>query len=304
MIAYGCPVTQPPTYRRFAQPGIALAAEPDSVILVNAAAGTIYRSFNLVLDAVGDRDDLEALVLLHQDAEITDPAFAAKVRSVLADPQVAVLGAVGATGVRSLAWWEGDVTWASFLRAYGLAPDGALRPLPWDPAVPLRDPVAMEVELLDGFVLVLSPWAVRHLRFDEGLRLLVDGFDLDICFQAREAGRTVVAHDLRVRHHHGVEFVTDPEQWTLAHQRLAEKWEGRLLDATGAGDWRGRARRAEAEAGIARLAGASKLMQAYAVADEDEVELKRMQATRSWRMTEPLRWANGRRRARRARASA
>ena len=40
------------------------------------------------------------------------------------------------------------------------------------------------------------------------------------------------------------------------------------------------------------------------VADADEVELERMKATRSWRMTEPLRWANSRRRARRARAAA
>ena len=68
----------------------------------------------MLIDKVVDRDDLEALVLLHQDAEIVDPDFCAKVRQALADPEVAIVGCAGAIGVRSIAWWEGSVTWAGF----------------------------------------------------------------------------------------------------------------------------------------------------------------------------------------------
>ena len=39
--------------------------------------------------------------------------------------------------------------------------------------------------------MVLSPWAVRELRFDESLGKL-HGYDFDICMQARAAGKKVV----------------------------------------------------------------------------------------------------------------
>ncbi len=57
-------------------------------------------------------------MLVHQDAEIVDPDFCAKVRAALADPDVGLVGCVGALGVRSIAWWEGSVTWASFAHRY------------------------------------------------------------------------------------------------------------------------------------------------------------------------------------------
>ena len=45
--------------------------------------------------------------------------------------------------------------------------------------------------------MVLSPWAVRELRFDESLGKL-HGYDFDICMQARAAGKKVVTADFRV----------------------------------------------------------------------------------------------------------
>src|SRR5436190_10029638 len=98
--------------------------------------------------------------------------------------------------------------------------------------------------------MVLSPWAVRELRFDESLGDL-HGYDFDICMQARAAGKKVVTADFRVVHHHSLDLISDPEAWTLACIRLAEKWNGHLPD-TGA-DHEQRARRAEAEAACERL---------------------------------------------------
>src|ERR1700722_5780824 len=113
MIAFGCSINAPQLYRRAAERGINRVAEPDSVIIANAAAGSLFRSYNLIMNSVADREDLEALVLVHQDAEIDDPDFCAKLREVLKQPDVGVIGCVGATGVRSIAWCEGTVTWAS-----------------------------------------------------------------------------------------------------------------------------------------------------------------------------------------------
>ncbi len=57
----------------------------------------------------------------------------------------------------------------------------------WDPEG--RPPFARtgEVDSIDGFVMVLSPWAVRELRFDESLGK-IHGYDFDLCLQVRDAG--------------------------------------------------------------------------------------------------------------------
>jgi hypothetical protein len=265
MIAFGCSIISPGTYERFAGRGIRSVAEPDAAVFAHSAAGTIFRNYNLILEKAAALDGLEALVLLHQDAEIVDPDFCAKLREVLNDPQVGVVGCVGAIGVRSIAWWEGSVTRAG------------------------------EVDVLDGFVLALAPWTVHNVRFNESIGTLVRGHDLDLCLQVLAAGRKVVATDLAVVHHHSEVLVTDPDGWIEDHMTVAERLDG------DDDDWKGRARRAEAEAGAARLQGASKLLQAYARAEEHQRELAAVTDTLSWRITEPLRRLNARRRALRRR---
>ena len=48
-------------------------------------------------------------------------------------------------------------------------------------------------------------------------------------------------------HHHSLELIGDREGWIAAHMRVAEKWDGKLSPAsTSSGDWKERARRAEA----------------------------------------------------------
>ena len=95
------------------------------------AVGPISRSYNALLDRAAERDDLEALVLLHQDAEIVDDGLCAKVRAALRDPDVGVVGCAGALDVRSIAWWEGSVTLASFVNRYEEHGGGDLRSFSW-----------------------------------------------------------------------------------------------------------------------------------------------------------------------------
>jgi len=300
MIAFGCSILSPETYARFAERGIQLAAEPDSEVFARAAAGSVARTYNLILDEAGAHDDLEALVLVHQDAEIVDSDFCTKLRDVLADDDVAVTGCVGALGATSIAWWEASATWDAFVRCYPEFGDGEPPVLSWNgrelpPTAPLG-----EVDTLDGFVLALSPWAVRGLRFDESLDSLY-GYDFDLCMQARGAGRKVVAAELGVTHHHELILVTKPEEWMEAHMRVGQKWDGHMpAGRESEPDWKLRARTAEAEAGVAKLAGASKLLQAYARAGEDERDMQAVTSTASWRLTEPLRRLNALRRARRS----
>ncbi len=289
MIAFGSSVTKPDVYARSAERGIRRAAEADSEIYAMDSVGSIFRSYNALLDHFADREGLEALVLVHQDAEIVDSNFCAIVREALADPKVGLVGCVGAIGVRSIAWWEASVTLGSFINRYDEHGGGDLPSFSWawnDAPAYAR---VGEVETLDGFVLVLSPWVVANIRFDEQLGEF-HGYDLDLCLQVREAGRTVRTADFRAIHYRQLDMVPDPEQWIDAHVKLADKWDGRMGIGTGAGTWKERALRAEADTDAALLLAYMNSLEADAQARELERAIAETTGSVSWRITAPLRW--------------
>lgn len=287
VVAIGSAITDPKKYERFVVPGIELCKEPDTEILSFASSGTLFRSYNLILDEAAKRDDLEFLVLIHQDAEITDPEFIQKIRAELADPDVALVGCAGAVGVRSIAWWEGAVTWASFTHKYDELGGGEIPALTWLATNTPSYAKLGEVDMIDGFVIGFSPWAIRNLRFDELTGGALHGYDFDICHQARERGKKVVTADLKVIHHHSIELISDLDSWINAHIAFARKWEHMLPKPEGPAvdSWEERARRAEAEASAGRtLAGAGHLIN-----ESLERELEAMRSSRSWKITKPMR---------------
>ena len=75
MIAFGVSVTEPEVYERCAEPGIRLVAEPDTEVMAHGSTGSVFRSYNMLMDQARKLEGLEALVLIHQDAEIIDPDF-------------------------------------------------------------------------------------------------------------------------------------------------------------------------------------------------------------------------------------
>lgn len=160
-----------------------------------------------MLDHFAGVPDLEALVLLHDDVELLASDFCARVRRALAAPGVAVVGAVGARDVRSLAWWDGELAGA-VTETRGRVDHGFDRP---------------EVEALDGLLLVLSPPAVRSLRFDAASYTGFHGYDVDLCFAARAAGGSVRVADLPV-HHHTKGGLGDADGWWAADAVFRRKW--------------------------------------------------------------------------------
>src|SRR5581483_11921713 len=100
MIVVGSAVTDHEMYQRYAAPGIARAtggaAGAPTRTIERPADGSIFHNYNAIMDEAAKLDDLEVLVLLHQDAEIVDPAFVPKLRAAMTDPEVGVVGCVGA----------------------------------------------------------------------------------------------------------------------------------------------------------------------------------------------------------------
>lgn len=212
MIAFGCPVTDRTKYTRFAQPGMMRAGEPGSPILLRHDASSIQQAYNSMLNEAAALGDLEALVLLHQDVELRDERLGEKLRAWLRDPLVAVVGAIGAPRVHALDYWRegliGGVAWPALGQAKSRIA-GSL--------------AAGTVEAVDGLLMVLSPWAVRTLRFDERFAPFFHGYDVDLCFQARERGRRVVVANLDVVHHAVMDFF-DRRTWIPAYQVWHSKW--------------------------------------------------------------------------------
>jgi hypothetical protein len=288
MIAFGSSITKPDVYAECAESGISRVAERDSEVCPMPAVGSIFASYNALLDHFAPRSNLEALVLVHQDAEIVDADFCSIVRRAIRDPDVGVVGCVGAVGVRSIAWWEASVTCASFINRYDEHGGGDLPSFSWAWSDAPAYARMGEVETIDGFVMVLSPWVVRNLRFDERLGSF-HGYDLDLCLQVRAAGRKVMTADFRAIHHRQLEMVPDPEDWIDAHVRLADKWDGRMGIGTGAGTWRDRAFRAEADADAALLLAHQNALESDARVLELQRALTEASTSISWRLTAPLR---------------
>jgi 2-polyprenyl-3-methyl-5-hydroxy-6-metoxy-1,4-benzoquinol methylase len=186
VIAYAACVGNPHKFQSICLPGLKRVVGPDDVLIEAEHPQSIFAAYNEVLDAVRDRDDLEALVLLHEDTEVTDEEFADIVRERLAEPGVEVVGAVGARDLRGLAWWEAVRT-GKINETYGLLDFGG---------------GTHDVDTVDGLVMALSPWAVRNLRFDEETYSGFDAYDADFCAQVRAAGKRVVVTELPVVHRH------------------------------------------------------------------------------------------------------
>lgn len=292
MIVFASALRERHAFRDHAGPGIEHAREGDSEVFAIGSAGSVCADYNLILDQVAERDGLEALVLVDEDTEIADADFCAKVRQALADPDVGLVGCAGATGVESVAWWAATVNAGPVTQRYGEYGGGEIDTFG---ATRAGSPPA-QVDTVAGYLLVLSPWAARTLRFDEELAIGV-GFDLDFALRLRQAGRKVVTADLRVIRHKALKVVEEIDVWVEGHIDLAEKWDGRLPGAPPRPeDWKARARLAEAERDAAR----ADCYSYYSLLDARVAPLERrlaaMTDTFSWRLTAPLRVLNALRR--------
>jgi len=211
MIVFGTAVSDRATYERVALPGIRLAAEADSVVLVEEGHDSIQRPYNLMMERAGGYDDLEALVLLHQDLELTDDSLPRRVRALLADVRAGVVGSFGARDLTLHRWTE-----TTDLHGTAALP-GAERRFSSGPR---------EVDVVDGSLLAIAPWAVRAVRFDEALAESFHGYDIDLCQRIRAIGGRVICDDIPYVHHMAKR--DDHDAVRRAGVDLAKMWDPEL----------------------------------------------------------------------------
>ena len=163
-------------------------------------------AYNTILDAYRGRG-MDALILLHDDLEIVDPDAEAKFLAALAD-DVALVGVCGGKGDTTLAWWESEKV------GHQMTDSGMLD----------FGPRSGDVAFIEGSIMVFSPWAVEHLRFDEVYPDFL-GYD-DVCLTARDMGKRVTVVDVATHHHSTVGFKSPAikEQWNVAEEIFQAKW--------------------------------------------------------------------------------
>jgi hypothetical protein len=207
MIAFGVCVGNEGTYKRHALPSISALAEPDTMLLSSRHNTSIFEAYNEMLEYLSDKPGLEALVLLHEDVELRDRRLLEKIRACLEMPDVAVAGVIGASGVTSLAWWEGTGR-GRCAETRGLIDFGG---------------GTHDVEAVDGLLMVLSPWAVGHVVFDADRYTGFHGYDVDYCFSARHEGARVIVTDIDLFHFTKGGF-GDAAQYQRSNAIFVKKW--------------------------------------------------------------------------------
>lgn len=184
MIAYGVCVGPSSKYEEHLGPSLDEYAA-GSPVLTRSRQRSIAEAYNSIIDQARELPDLEWLVLLHDDVELTGDLRAPLAEATANRPDVGVVGAVGGTSFRGARWWLTD-------ERHGRLRDGQTQ---HDYG---RGPAA--VDAVDGLLLAFPADLLPTLQFDERYR----GFhlyDADISRQLLERGRSPVAIELPLIHH-------------------------------------------------------------------------------------------------------
>lgn len=203
-LAYGLCVASWERFAKYVDHNGVIAT--DSPVLALDGAKSIASGYNQILDAYKGRG-YDAVVLMHDDLEITDPLFEHKVIAALMGQDVALVGVAG--GGPFLKWWDHNPIGHQMTDS-GLIDFGRR---------------SGDVDMLEGSVMVFSPWAVENLRCDERYTDFRSGWD-DVCLTARAAGKRVVVVDADTHHHSTVGWKSSAVQAAFEESEriFREKW--------------------------------------------------------------------------------
>jgi hypothetical protein len=179
----------------------------DRPLIALSGQSSIAVAYNTILDAYR-YVDLDAIVLLHDDLEITDPAADAKLLAALASPDALLAGVAGGSGHGGLAWWNHEPVGHQLTDAMNID----------------FGPRTGDVTLLEGSLLAFSPAAVATLRFDTRFTGF-HGYD-EIGMQVIASGGRCVVADVDTHHHSVMGFKTAAShaEWLRADELYREKW--------------------------------------------------------------------------------
>jgi hypothetical protein len=202
VIGYGVCVSSWDKVQKYVLPHVG-----DRPLLGLSGQQKIAEAYNSILAAYRHQG-LEALVLQHDDLQITDPYAETKFLAAVREPDVALVGVAGSRDYLSMHWWNGDTLGHqmtdSSLLDFGVREGEAL--------------------FIEGSIMVFSPWAIENLRFDTRYPGFL-GYD-DICATAVLAGKRNLVVDVDTHHHStvGIKSESVRRDWADTEVLFWEKW--------------------------------------------------------------------------------
>ncbi len=240
MIVFGTCVGYPEKLAKYAAPGVQFSMRGEGYrYLAEPSNGEdIFPVYQTILEKTREMDNVEALVLLHDDLEIRDPYLAQKIRAAFDNPDVAILGAIGSRGLKKehgINWWEAEgkgyavdgrgghcVTDFGFDRDVVEAPFYAGQ----EPKLEYK-PRRTYVDTVDGMLLILSPWAIRNLTL-KGLGYHgFHGYPEELCAQARKLfseDKKVQVTRFELFHHTQGGVTGDRAAYDRSAERFRSRW--------------------------------------------------------------------------------
>lgn len=214
MIVFATCVGYPEKLEKHAAPGLeySMGDEPYKHWRLPSNGRDIFPVYGAAMRRGNGQKRMEALVLMHDDLEFCDRELAAKIRLLMSDPSIAIVGCIGSRGATSLAWWAGERFGRVEDTAYGVHDFG------------FDGGDACDVDTMDGMFLVLSPWALENLTLEglgyEGFH----GYADELCAQARAKGKRAVVAPIDAFHHSKGGITGDPAAWQRAEENFAKRW--------------------------------------------------------------------------------
>lgn len=209
-------------YRRYAAPGLRRVMRPgDRLQLFHGSS--IHQGYNQAIHWARLFPRLEALVLLHADAEILDEHFGRRLTNLLRkDHLIGLVGVAGASRCRNLSWWDERGTAGGGWEDKGLL--GGCWHREGEPFT-FHTRGDHRAAVVDGVVLALNTWAVYDLYFDEYTYAMAPwyAYDCDFSEQVAARGGKVFAMDTRVRHH-TAGGISDWPAFFAAEDAFVRKW--------------------------------------------------------------------------------
>lgn len=169
---------------------------------------SIARAYNQILDAAKYAIP-DILVLQHDDLEITDPGWIAKLEAVFAEENVGIVGIAGARNVHGLAWWHYKTVGHQQTDGLGFFDFGER---------------SGDVEALEGSFLAVGPWFIQNIRFDERYPGF-HGYD-SVASDVYMLGKRVVVADIDTWHHTpgGFRTIASQDDWNRSSDIYDERW--------------------------------------------------------------------------------
>ena len=200
-VAYGTCVGSWDKLQRWVIPRVA------GPLLALSGQTSIAVAYNAILDAYQNMD-LEAVILLHDDLEILDPAAEEVFLAALAQENVGLVGVAGGSDRQGLAWWNVEPVGHQQTDAMNI--DFGQR--------------SGDVDILEGSLLVFSAYAAKTFRFDTRLSGF-HGYD-EISKQVTNAGLRAVVVDVDTHHHNSMGFKSEQshQEWLQGDRFYREKW--------------------------------------------------------------------------------